>query len=539
MRPLTLRRFCSTGLYPVLVVIVVIVALTVVLQSTVRKVTSPEILERQRLQCSYLNGFSSYVSDIEVTSTPAHLNLLEKEIWPISTPDSVLVDNQAKDDHDGFSRPLLLVKSSKQTLWKRMPMQLVSMLIPDWSDYFIYSDHADVIHAAGSAIPVIDSLQNVSEVVRLSDDFAIYRDHSLSDLIGSSFSGRDGWSLDRYKNLPMLFHAWEETKNDPYDWYIMIDDDTYVFKDNLMTTLNALNSSEMYYLGKATLGNDAVVFGHGGSGCVFSKALMSKAFSDTSYLRKWDKKTKELCCGDIIAATYLRDEFAITLDYDNSRQLFQPEQLSHTPFDGNNWCSLVGTLHHVGSQEMSQLAHYVQRKKLDHPAIYYKDLYLDMVLPLIQSPILHSKINSQTIKSLGITVWILTGWNNNARNHDYSWSLDYDFEPHYLKLNKRPYHSLDQCLLECIDKPDCTMLRFDPYTKLCGIGLQTFSLGQHMNGKNSYEELDDWYETRVMQMYPDGKRPHRPQDNQMISIWLPDRITEMRETLHCDPLSNK
>jgi hypothetical protein len=92
-----------------------------------------------------------------------------------------------------------------------------------------------------------------------------------------------GWQRDAHKNLPGFRKL--VTKYPDADWYIMIDDDTYLFVDGLHAYLSTLKPTDMHYLGVANVftGCDGIrefgkgpYFAHGGSGIVISKAAMTR-----------------------------------------------------------------------------------------------------------------------------------------------------------------------------------------------------------------------------------------------------------------------
>jgi len=56
-----------------------------------------------------------------------------------------------------------------------------------------------------------------------------------------------GWQLDVYKNIPafkLLYDTYPNAK-----WYMMVDDDTYVFLSNLKKRLSFYDPEEKLYLG--------------------------------------------------------------------------------------------------------------------------------------------------------------------------------------------------------------------------------------------------------------------------------------------------
>jgi hypothetical protein len=60
-----------------------------------------------------------------------------------------------------------------------------------------------------------------------------------------------------------------------YDWYIFIDDDTFVFKNRLETLLSLYNPNECYYIGKELdhIKNDYCIYMSGGAGYAISNGL--------------------------------------------------------------------------------------------------------------------------------------------------------------------------------------------------------------------------------------------------------------------------
>ncbi|KAJ3218900.1 hypothetical protein HDU67_003539 [Dinochytrium kinnereticum] len=62
-----------------------------------------------------------------------------------------------------------------------------------------------------------------------------------------------GWKLDAHKNLPAfrLLH----NRYPKADWYIMIDDDTYLFVENVHAMLSKMDPSHPWYLGAANAGD--------------------------------------------------------------------------------------------------------------------------------------------------------------------------------------------------------------------------------------------------------------------------------------------
>jgi hypothetical protein len=123
--------------------------------------------------------------------------------------------------------------------------------------------------------------------------------------------GSKGWKLDAKKNIPGFRVLYEKFPD--VDWYVMIDDDTYMFMDNVLEKLNKLDPNEMHYLGAPTnfIGcdgikkwGDSIYFAHGGSGIVISRGAMLKMIPIIdSCIEKYDS----CWAGDIRTSLCLRD----------------------------------------------------------------------------------------------------------------------------------------------------------------------------------------------------------------------------------------
>ena len=59
-----------------------------------------------------------------------------------------------------------------------------------------------------------------------------------------------GWILDKYKNVPMLAHAWLNASANT-EWFVFIDADCYVLQRGLLEHLKSYNYSEPHYIGRA------------------------------------------------------------------------------------------------------------------------------------------------------------------------------------------------------------------------------------------------------------------------------------------------
>jgi len=88
-----------------------------------------------------------------------------------------------------------------------------------------------------------------------------------------------GWyTMDDPKNITWKYIHFIYNMNIPqYDWYIFIDDDTFVFNHRLEVLLSSYNSNECYYIGKELdhIKEKFCLYMSGGAGYAISKPLYS------------------------------------------------------------------------------------------------------------------------------------------------------------------------------------------------------------------------------------------------------------------------
>jgi hypothetical protein len=89
-----------------------------------------------------------------------------------------------------------------------------------------------------------------------------------------------GWyAMDDEKNITWKYIHFIYNMTIPhYDWYIFIDDDTFVYKNRLHNLLSNYDSTECYYIGKELdhIKNDFCLYMSGGAGYAISNALYTK-----------------------------------------------------------------------------------------------------------------------------------------------------------------------------------------------------------------------------------------------------------------------
>ena len=125
-----------------------------------------------------------------------------------------------------------------------------------------------------------------------------------------------GWySMDDTQNITWKYINFIYNMNIPdYDWYILIDDDTFVFEKRLRNLLTKYNSSENYYIGKELdhLNEYINSYMSGGAGYAISKSLYSLI---TEYVRKIGKNEayyplinlQEQWCDDLCIGLWIQE----------------------------------------------------------------------------------------------------------------------------------------------------------------------------------------------------------------------------------------
>ncbi|KAG5363123.1 hypothetical protein CJU89_2280 [Yarrowia sp. B02] len=302
------------------------------------------------------------------------------------------------DFAEGSDRLFLMLKTGATTFWKRMPIHAYTTLtrVPHFA---IYSDHPDTI----AGYEVIDILANTSKEYMDSQDFRLYRQqqklrdlHNQVDFGSMRLDG--GWELDKYKNIPMLQHAWNTDSSK--DWYVFIDDDTYVFFDTMLAWLRELDHTKPLYMGSPT-SVKGVTFAHGGSGVVLSHGAMKAMFEDAeigegfdSLQHEYEEHTASVCCGDYMVAKVLLDKAKVKLSmtsaskYPYVARKIQGEPITTLKFFQDNWCQPITTFHHLTNRDIELMWQYERSKGPEfRKHITYQDLYADFLKPYISNDI--------------------------------------------------------------------------------------------------------------------------------------------------------
>jgi len=118
-----------------------------------------------------------------------------------------------------------------------------------------------------------------------------------------------GWNcMDDFYNITWKYiHFIYNTNIPDYDWYIFIDDDTFVFQSRLENLLQQYNHDDYYYIGKELdhIKNEFCLYMSGGAGYAISKALYAKIYE---YIQENGKNNSfNHWCDDLCIGLWIRN----------------------------------------------------------------------------------------------------------------------------------------------------------------------------------------------------------------------------------------
>ncbi|KAH8663408.1 hypothetical protein BGZ60DRAFT_411241 [Tricladium varicosporioides] len=402
----------------------------------------------------------------------------------LSLPTRTAEENDVKTPKVSTSDVLLIFKTGASTIWKRMPLHLTTTLSNGrFPNIVVYSDLEEPL---SSNILSVDVLANVSEVIKSYDRPAYdsyqelrnpqgintYREYSLlpGDESTAVLPGSPpGWRLDRYKFIPMLTHAqqnWPDLK-----WYIYIEDDSFLFIDNLLDYLSDLSpdAAPAYYGAYSGDGNDT--FAQGGSGIVFSRSLMRSVFGGKKVptLEEYGNYTSNSCCGDIVLGKVLRDHGIFVNERTYGTASLRPEPPWRTGFDTSMWCEKVFSFHHLHQRDLVELDLFDKTAK--RPAIF-RDVYERFI-------------------AQHIGVGERTGWDNFATKYEVTSNTT--TVPLALSVESdRPalqaaFETPKACKGACHALKDCLGWRHDSAKKICRLDAVA-KLGRETSPQPKWEE---------------------------------------------------
>ena len=179
---------------------------------------------------------------------------------------------------------------------------------------------------------------------RVLSSFLGFKSHSTSTaLTWRSRLGKTIWGLGAlFRTLP------------PKDWYIILDDDSFLVTESLTRLLSHLDPTKPYYLGN-TLGSTLSRFAHGGSAIVLSRATLEKLFrAHPDAAAEAQVNSLSETWGDKLVAATLR-KLNIYID-ERFSHFFNGEAPLDTQIASDRFCSPIVSFHDLKkAEEMREL----------------------------------------------------------------------------------------------------------------------------------------------------------------------------------------
>lgn len=418
--------------------------------------------------------------------------------------------------------------TDSRTMWKNIPTQQQTMF-RHFPHYGLYGNIADSIGGK----EVVDVLKDTEPGLReISKSFETYRilraiRDSHASIGAEQVILEEVASLKKFILLPALLKAYQENYAN-HDWFVITDDDTTILDRNLREALGKLDPTQPLYLGSAVQGPNHV-FASSGSVIVLSREAMREAFDDELFLKRKHEKVGQAgessvkteisihhhvnhkyahliqneCCGDYVLAAFLKDQCGLELDIGKSSTMFQGRAITNVHLGSLNWCSAIVSLGSQRPRDMELVAEYEAVKAGSNEKILYSDIYLDFVKPYIY------KTPQQN-------------WDNGAN--------DIELEPgRHSREHPEGHRSFEKCQETCLNLKQCVMFRYDSYKQYCGMGISTVALGVPVLSYDTSADPKMCAEHNI-QCTP------RTSDTPLTSMWIVERIQEMRRNLQCDIL---
>jgi hypothetical protein len=206
-----------------------------------------------------------------------------------------------------------------------------------------------------------------------SPDFKAYSALQRGEL--ETVGGSQGWTLDKYKFLPMVERAYE--MNPTAQWFVFIESDTYVVWDNVFRLLDQFDPSVPLYFGSPTPGKDGSFFAYGGAGFVLSTAAVQRlvarmgesngVYSQPSLSQRYKWLINKDCCGDSILGWAL---YQSGVKLSGMWPMFNPHPVHGVPFNEHHWCQPVISMHKLSLEDMTGLARWENQRDRKLPLLY-------------------------------------------------------------------------------------------------------------------------------------------------------------------------
>lgn len=281
-----------------------------------------------------------------------------------------------KSPCDGFPSMdgiMLVMKTGATEAFTKLPTQLLTGL-QCINDFLIFSDLEQQV----GKYHVYNVLEDVKQEAK-GDlmEFKLYAEQERCPIAQEDCTSdmKGGWELDKYKFLHMIERTWKMRPN--MEWYVFAEADSYVFWPNLVWWLrNKVNPKDFPYIGSVAM-LKGFPFAHGGSGYVISGETVKMMAETPGLADKYDLMAPHECCGDYLMALAVNDTGR---KVKQAHPMFNGEKPSTLPFSEGHWCQALMTMHHMNSEEVSQVWEYEQKRK-STGFVQIKDMYQAFFAP--------------------------------------------------------------------------------------------------------------------------------------------------------------
>jgi hypothetical protein len=164
-----------------------------------------------------------------------------------------------------------------------------------------------------------------------------------------------GWNTsDDYRSCPDKYIAFFKNLNIDYDWYVFLDDDTFVFPNRINELLSKYNSKKIIYIGNILTHLREMKYMSGGAGFIISKPtyLLIRDFINNSSINNIQKKYYEQLYGDVSFGIWVK-----LINEKLSTEKKELIELCHTdflyPYTCNNTTQLktYASFHYITTRE--------------------------------------------------------------------------------------------------------------------------------------------------------------------------------------------
>jgi hypothetical protein len=277
-------------------------------------------------------------------------------------------------DLPGANETLVVLKTGAGEIEEKLPIHLQTTF-RCYPQTVVFSDFGETFmnHT------IVDVLDDVSpELKDNHDDFELYRSLrskgraglSPSELSGSSSqtttsSGKPevpGWTLDKYKFLPMMRKTL--SLHPGKKWYVFLEADTYIFWSSLLAYAAALNPDTTHYIGGQNSVGD-IEFAHGGTGFLVSRPALEMVVAEyVAHKSDWEELTREHWCGDCVLGKAFKDA---GVPLAAAWPIWQGDGVGRMNYDRvdeevrRQWCGPTVSYHHLSPNAIRDLWEFEQR----------------------------------------------------------------------------------------------------------------------------------------------------------------------------------